>query len=84
MGTKEKLVKRLLTCPKDFTFEEAETLLPCLGFERSSKGRTSGLRVGYLSRAHGKLMMHRPHPNNALKPYQIRQLIDVLTQKGLI
>ena len=29
-------------------------------------------------------MMHRPHPNNVLKPYQVRQLIDTLKDKGLI
>jgi len=84
MGTREKLVKRLLAHPRDFAFEEAEALLLCLGFERSNKGKTSGSRVGYLSAAHGKIMMHRPHPNNVLKPYQVRQLIDTLKDKGLI
>jgi hypothetical protein len=28
--------------------------------------------------------LHKPHPNNELKIYQIKQLIDVLEQEGLI
>ena len=84
MGTKEKLLRRLLSHPKDFTFEEAETLLRYLDFTRSNKGKTSGSRVGFSSKSHGALMMHRPHPGNILQPYQIRQLISTLEGKGLI
>ena len=38
MGQKEKLIKRLKSKPKDFTFEEAETLLGYLSYQRSDKG----------------------------------------------
>lgn len=44
MGQKEKLIQRLKTRPRDFTFEEAETLLRFLGYTRFDKGRTSGSR----------------------------------------
>ena len=84
MGTKEKLVKRLLSHPKDFTFDEAVTLLRLLGFEQSNKGKTSGSRVGFISKRNGRIMMHRPHPENILKPYQVRHLIDTLHGKGLM
>lgn len=39
MGQKEKLIQRLKTRPRDFTFEEAETLLRFLGYTRFDKGR---------------------------------------------
>jgi len=42
---KEKLIKRLKTKPRDFTFDEAETLLGYLTYSRSNKGKTSGSRV---------------------------------------
>lgn len=42
MGQKEKLIRRLKERPRDFTFEEVETLLGYLEFIRSNKGRTSG------------------------------------------
>ena len=38
MGQKEKLIQRLKTRPRDFTFEEAETLLRFLGYTRFDKG----------------------------------------------
>ena len=41
MTREEKLKKRILQLPKDFTFEELETLLCQLGFTRDNKGKTS-------------------------------------------
>ena len=49
MGQKEKLIKRLKTKPRDFTFDEAETLLGYLTYSRSNKGKTSGSRVMFTS-----------------------------------
>lgn len=45
MGQKEKLIKKLMSKPKDFTFAEAETLLNYFDYVRSDKGKTSGSRV---------------------------------------
>ena len=42
MGKKDKLIKRLKSRPKDFTFDEAETLLKYFDFAYSNKGKTSG------------------------------------------
>lgn len=39
MGQKEKLIQRLKSRPKDFTFQEAETLLGYLDYKRSNKGK---------------------------------------------
>lgn len=84
MGQKEKLIQRLKSKPKNFTFQEAETLLGYLEYIRSNKGKTSGSRVVFESNEHGNILLHKPHPNNELKIYQIKQLIDVLEQEGLI
>lgn len=84
MGQKEKLIARLRSHPRDFTFAEAERLLGYLGFVRSNKGATSGSRVKFVHRERGAIMMHRPHPGNVLKPYQIAQLIETLERKGLV
>ena len=82
MGQKDKLIKRLKSKPRDFTFEEAETLLNYLGFIASNKGKTSGSRVMFMSETHGTILLHKPHPRNELKNYQIKQLLDVLEQEG--
>lgn len=62
MGKKDKLIKKLKSKPRDFTFEEAETLLNYLSFSRSNKGKTSGSRVVFISETHGSILLHKPHP----------------------
>ena len=84
MGQKEKLIQRLKAKPKDFTFDEAETLLQYLSYVRSNKGKTSGSRVMFISEEHETILLHKPHPQKELKAYQIKQLIEVLEQEGLI
>ena len=84
MGQKEKLIQRLKTKPKDFTFDEAETLLGYLSYVRSNKGKTSGSRVMFISEEHEAILLHKPHPQKELKAYQIKQLIEVLEEEGLI
>lgn len=40
MGTKEKLIERILSCPKDFTYDEAKRLFGIFGYKESNKGAT--------------------------------------------
>ena len=54
MGQKEKLIQRLKSKPKDFTFDEVETLLRYLSYVRSNKGKTSGSRIMFTSEEHKK------------------------------
>ena len=84
MGQKEKLIQRLRSKPRDFTFEDAETLLGYLSYVRSNKGKTSGSRVIFTSENHGSILLHKPHPQNELKSYQVKQLLEILEQEGLI
>ena len=84
MGKKEKLIERLKSVPKDFTYNEAVTLLNYLDFKRSDKGRTSGSRVMFISDVHGSILLHKPHPQKELKSYQVKQLLAFLEQEGLL
>ena len=84
MGQKEKLIKKLRSRPKDFTFDEAETLLGYFTYCRSNKGRTSGSRVMFVSDEYAPILLHKPHPRKELLDYQVKQLIEVLEQEGLI
>ena len=84
MGQKEKLIKHLKSNPKDFTFNDAETPLNYFGYFRSNKGKTSGSRVIFVNDSFGSILLHKPHPQKELKAYQIKQLIIVLEQEGLI
>ena len=83
-GTKRKLINRLKSRPKDFTFDEVESLLGYLDYKCSDKGRTSGSRVMFVNDNHPPIMMHKPHPRKELLDYQVKQLLEMLKQEGLI
>lgn len=84
MGQKEKLIQRLKSKPKDFTFEEAETLLKYFGYVKNDKGRTSGSRVMFSCTDRASILLHKPHSRKELLVYQIKQLIAVLEQEELL
>ena len=84
MGTKEKLVDRLKSQPKDFTFEETERLLTLFGYTKSNKGKTSGSRVIFIDEQKRKILLHKPHPGNILKTYALKDIIEKLIRNGNI
>ena len=83
MSKKDKLIEKLRSNPKDFTFEERESLLTMLGFVRFNKGKTSGSRVMF--RKDGiPIILHKPHPRKELLDYQVKQIVNILSKEGLI
>ena len=84
MGQKEKLIARLLSQPKDFTFSDMETLLGYFEYKRNDKGRTSGSRVMFINDKYASIVLHKPHQRKELLDYQVKQVIEVLKQEGLI
>ena len=85
MGQIEKLIARIKTIPKDFTFEEAEKLLRHFSFNCENKGKTSGSRVMFVSEDRRiRILLHAPHPRKELLQYQVKDLVAVLEQEGLI
>lgn len=56
MGQKEKLIERLKSKPRDFTFSEE----------------------------HPPILMHQSHSRKDLLEYQVKQLIEILEQEGLL
>ena len=78
MGKKEKLIAKLKSNPKDFTFDEMKTL-----FVMSNKGKTSGSRVKFM-KGDIPVILHKPHPRKELLEYQIKQITEVLEREDLI
>ena len=83
MGQKEKLIKRLKTKPRDFTFDEAETLLGYLTYSRSNKGKTSGSRALFV-KGENTYAVHKPHPGNIVKGYVLKQVYEYLKKLDLL
>lgn len=85
MSQGEKLIKRLLSKPKDFTYDELKKLLREIGYEENQSGKTSGSCVVFINKDSGHIVrLHKPHPNNELKQYQIEQIIEELKGRRLI
>ena len=85
MSRKEKLIERFKTHPTDFTTDELVRLLGSLSFFPDNKGKTSGSRMMFRSEQHSlQIMIHKPHPGNELRNYQIKQILELLEQEELI
>lgn len=85
MSRKEKLIKRLISRPKDFRYNELRTLLKLLGYEELKKGKTTGSRVAFINMQNRHIIrLHRPHPKKILKRYQIDYIIDTLRENEVI
>ncbi len=82
MGKHEKLLAKLQSRPKDFTFRELTTLLA--GFDYVLNESGSGSRVRFEHAHFVPILLHKPHPSPVLKPYVIDQVLEVLKQEGLI
>jgi len=83
MSKKDKLIKKLKSKPKDFTFDEAETLLTSFGLKKKNKGKTSGSRVAF-EKDNFSYTLHKPHPRKEIPMYQIIDMIEKLEKEGLI
>lgn len=80
MSKIEKQINRLKSKPRDFTYNEAKNLLNNLGFYENNKGKTLGSRVVFINHNNIKIEIHKPHPGNILKPYQVKILLNRLKE----
>jgi hypothetical protein len=80
MSKIDKLTIRLLSSPKDFTYNELKTLLISFGY---NEVQGAGSRICF-SKDNHKIKLHKPHPGNILKAYQLDLVIEELVTKGLL
>lgn len=77
MGTKEKLITRIFSQPKDFTYDEAKRLFGIFGYKENTKGNTSGSRVEFVNpEGDAPFTLHKPHLGSILKSYVIKVLLN--------
>lgn len=84
MSRLEKEIERLKSKPRDYTYDEAKTLLNKLGFIEDNKGKTSGSRVVFMDNKNNRIELHKPHPGNILKEYQIKNILQPLKKWGIL
>ena len=78
MSKVDKLVDRLKTKPKDFTWDEAVKVMNHYGYSLMAKGKTGGSRRKFVNEAKAIISLHQPHPQKVLKNYQLEIIIDHL------
>lgn len=83
MAEYEKLLAKLRSNPKDFTYRELQNIMSKNGYKESNKGKTSGSRIEYKGKE-TTLRMHKPHGRNFLHDYQVKAVIEFLTKEGII
>jgi hypothetical protein len=85
MSRKEKIIRRFLSRPKNFSYDELEVLLKLFGYEEFKTGKTAGARRAFSRNSTGHIIrLHKPHPGNILKMYQIDYIIQALIKQNLL
>ncbi|MNS67208.1 hypothetical protein D3C72_1004530 [compost metagenome] len=82
MSRHEKLLERLLSIPKDFTWEELIKVLNAYGYQEKKGGKTGGSRRKFIDQNNLIISLHKPHPGNIVKTYIIYDVIDHLITNG--
>ena len=78
MGSKDKLVERFKTKPKDFTYEETLSLLAYFGYHEHNKGATSGSRVRFKNEVTGNYIDITYHEEGILIIYIINFIYIII------
>ncbi|MBU1264318.1 MAG: type II toxin-antitoxin system HicA family toxin [Gammaproteobacteria bacterium] len=82
MSKRDKLIEKIQSRPKDFTWQETCGLLSSLGYELMKNDGSR--RKFYNAETRAVLMVHEPHPRNYLLAYQVKDVLQHLKDKGLI
>ncbi len=82
MSRQEKLLTRMLSFPRDFTWNEMVRLLMMYGYTELRNGKTGGSRRKFADIYRNVIVLHKPHPENTIKEYVIKQVIAHLREKG--
>lgn len=85
MGRLDKIIDRIKNGSGTISYAELRYVLGQLGYSEIKSGKTSGSRVGFFNKQKNLLIrLHRPHPSNELKDYQLKLIRLHLVQNDLI
>jgi len=54
------------------------------GYTLIKSGQTGGSRIKFIHGNLSPIILHKPHPMNVLKKYQLEQIEETLREEGLI
>jgi len=82
MTKADKLILRLKSTPKDFSWDELVSVLKKLGFYEQ---QGNGSRIKFYHPERNRVIhLHKPHPAKILERYMSNEIIDLLGKEKLI
>lgn len=85
MSRIQKIIFRLISKPKDFTYQELEKLLAYYGYTEIKRGKSAGARRAFIKTTTKHIIrLHKPHPGNVLKAYQVKNIIEELRSENTL
>lgn len=85
MSKLQKILDRIINNSSTVTYSELSYVLSRVGYQEVKIGKTSGSRVAFYNQSKKLLIrLHKPHPSNELKDYQIKLIKAHLEQNNLI
>jgi len=78
MSKIDKLIEKLKSKPKDFTWDELLKVLNHFEFKQIGQGKTGGSRRKFVNDNKEVIILHEPHPQKVLKSYQLDIIIECL------
>ncbi|RZL31578.1 MAG: type II toxin-antitoxin system HicA family toxin [Pedobacter sp.] len=67
MSRNGKLLSRLLSVPKDFSWDELVSLLAYYGIKKIRSGKTGVSRRKFVDPNNNIISLHEPHPSKIMK-----------------
>lgn len=85
MTKHDKLLIKFISKSQDFSFKELRTLLKRFGYTEIKTGKTSGSRVAFYHKEKKHIIrIHKPHPQDNLKKYQLDLIEEELKKQDII
>ena len=82
MSKFKKSLTRLLNKPKDFTWQELQTIMTQLGYQEKKGGGSRRKFVHVKTKV--TISLHESHPKPEMKSYALDIIIEYLKEEGLI
>ena len=82
MGRRDKLIAKFLDGERAVTWNEIVTLLKSFGY-KEIKGDGSRVKFDNGNPNH-TINLHRPHPDNQVKRYAVKLVVDKLTRAKML
>lgn len=85
MSKLSKITQRIVSRQGTVTYKELEYLLGKFGYLEMTLGKTSGSRVAFVQPDTKHIIrLHKPHPGNELKAYQVKYIHTELQKQTLL